>query len=186
MRISDTAIGSHEKTNGGETNDWLTPQWVLDTLGPFDLDPCASEFFPSRVAPVYYTWRENGLAQDWGGAFVFLNPPYSNHVGKWLTRLADHGNGIALVFARTETKAFNANLSRATSILFPEGRLSFIRATDGRSTGNAGAPSLFAAYGEVAAERLHDSSIHGFIMRPDPSVRKFGKSELLAFDERSA
>jgi hypothetical protein len=184
MKISATAIGSHEHPNGGETNDWLTPQWVLDALGPFDLDPCASESAPSRVAPRYYTWREDGLAQDWWEAFVFVNPPYSNHIGRWLTRLADHGNGIALVFARTETKAMNANLQRATSILFPEGRLTFVRANGGRPTSNAGAPSILVAYGKVAAERLHDSSIPGFIMRPDPSVRKCGKSELLDFDER--
>jgi hypothetical protein len=166
VSISTRAIGSHETANGGETNDWLTPQWVLDAIGPFDLDPCASEAFPSRVAPRFYTWRDNGLAQDWGDAFCFVNPPYSNHVGKWLTKLAEHGNGIALVFARTETKAMNANLARATSILFPEGRFTFLRASGGRTPGNAGSPSLLAAYGEIAAARLSASDIPGFIVRP--------------------
>ena len=55
-------VGSHETPGQGATNDWLTPQEVIDALGPFDLDPCASEVDPNRVAPRYYTWRENGLA----------------------------------------------------------------------------------------------------------------------------
>jgi hypothetical protein len=166
VSISTRAIGSHHHANGGATNDWLTPQSILDALGPFDLDPCASEASPSRVASKFFTWREDGLGQNWSDAFVFLNPPYSNQVGRWLTRLADHGNGIALVFARTETRAFNANLARATSILFVEGRLTFLRADGGRVPGNSGAASILVAYGEVAAARLASSGIPGFIARP--------------------
>ena len=29
------------------THDWLTPPEILEALGPFDMDPCASQFQPS-------------------------------------------------------------------------------------------------------------------------------------------
>ncbi len=35
-----------------------------------------------------------------------LNPPYGEQTERWLAKLAKHGNGIALVYARTETKMF--------------------------------------------------------------------------------
>jgi len=34
-------IGGHHSTHAA-THDWITPQYVLDALGRFDLDPCAS------------------------------------------------------------------------------------------------------------------------------------------------
>jgi hypothetical protein len=35
-------ISGHEQPYKGETNDWLTPRYILDALGKFDLDPCAA------------------------------------------------------------------------------------------------------------------------------------------------
>jgi hypothetical protein len=34
-------MGSHHSAAAG-THVWLTPPHVVDALGPFDLDPCAS------------------------------------------------------------------------------------------------------------------------------------------------
>ena len=31
------------------SDDWYTPKWIIDTLGPFDCDPCAP---PCRGAPI--------------------------------------------------------------------------------------------------------------------------------------
>ncbi|SDT83842.1 hypothetical protein SAMN04488548_1051, partial [Gordonia westfalica] len=56
---------------------------------------------------------------------MWCNPPYSN-VWRWLDRLANHGTGTALIFARTETAGFQAQVwRRATAVLFLEGRLTF-------------------------------------------------------------
>ena len=154
--------GSHERSGQGASNDWLTPKSILDALGPFDLDPCASEFCPSRVAPRFYTWRDNGLAQKWEG-FVFCNPPYGPHAGKFLAKLAEHDRGIALVFARTETRAFNPALQRASCVLFIAGRLHFSRPNE-HTPGNAGAPSMLLAYGDEARNRLMRCDILGVRM----------------------
>jgi len=36
-----SSIGGHHSPKA-VTHDWITPQFVLDALGRFDLDPCAS------------------------------------------------------------------------------------------------------------------------------------------------
>jgi len=94
------------------TDEWLTPPHVLLALGApltFDLDPAASLFFPRRAARRGYTIKDNGLALPWSGR-VWLNPPYGLMCGTWLKLLADHGDGIALIFARTETTFFHAQV----------------------------------------------------------------------------
>ena len=84
------------------TDEWYTPKWIIDALGSFDLDPCApSEQF--YTADKCYTKEMDGLYQEWEGR-VWLNPPYKNPlIGKFMKRLAEHGNGIALVFNRMDT-----------------------------------------------------------------------------------
>lgn len=161
-------MGSHERTREGATNDWLTPDYIIDALGPFDLDPCANARHPTRCAR--HGWTERGLDRPWKGR-VWLNPPYGPHAGKWLERLADHGDGIALIFARTETAAFFDNVwARADGLLFLRGRLQFLRpdltvgrAADGSST-NAGAPSVLVAYGVRNVERLKASGLDGHLV----------------------
>ena len=158
--------GAHERSGQGATNNWLTPRWIIDALGPFDLDPCASENDPLRCAPQGFTWRDNGLSQEWGGAFVFCNPPYGPHAGKWLARMAEHGNGIALVAARTETRPFNPALRSASCVLFVASRISFIEAKTMQKKDGNGAPSMLLAFGDEAARRLIASTIPGVRMAP--------------------
>ena len=122
-------------------DEWLTPPYIIDDLGPFDLDPCAPIGRPWATAAVHYTVEDNGLWKPWAGR-VWLNPPYGNRTGEWLGRLAQHRNGIALIFARTETEMFFRYVwDRASSVLFIRGRLRFYHA-DGRvAKANAGALS---------------------------------------------
>ena len=136
------SIGKHEKPNKGETDIWLTPLDLIRPLGVFDLDPCGESFH--KTAKTIYT--EGGLSKDWFGR-VWLNPPYSE-VEKWLDRLVEHGNGIALVFARMDVKWAQKILPQATSVFFPKGRLYFLT-KELKIKGNAGAPSMFISFGEV-------------------------------------
>lgn len=108
------------------TDTWLTPPGIISALGPFDLDPCAApDPKPWPTATTHYTLPTDGLAQRWFGR-VWLNPPYSREAVKWLQRLADHGVGTALVFARTETSWFVETVwRRASAVLFLHGRLHF-------------------------------------------------------------
>src|SRR5262245_51905518 len=102
------AIGGHHSARPG-TEEWLTPPSLLEELGgvdSFDLDPCTPIEQPWPTAKARYTIRDNGLIQPWHGR-VWLNPPYSTEaLMQWLGRLAEHNQGTALIFARTETEAF--------------------------------------------------------------------------------
>ena len=66
-------------------SDWETPQDLFDSLNSefhFTLDAAASDH--NHKLPHYYTEKEDGLAQDWGGERVFCNPPYgSRETGLW-------------------------------------------------------------------------------------------------------
>lgn len=153
-------MGGHQSARMMK-DEWLTPPSILKALGPFDLDPCASIVRPWPTAAKHYTIIDDGLKQPWHG-FVWCNPPYGRETGVWLDRLADHGNGIALIFARTETEMFFSEVwGKAHALLFLRGRLHFHHADGTRARANAGAPSVLVAYGVEAAYRLIASGIQG-------------------------
>lgn len=144
---------------------WLTPPAILDRLGPFDLDPCAApEPRPWDTATTHYALPQDGLEMEWHGR-VWLNPPYSREARRWLARLAAHGNGIALIFARTETAWFVEQVwKKATAILFLDGRVTFHRGDGIRAKANAGAPSCLVAYGRTNAFMLATSGLAGSLV----------------------
>lgn len=144
-----------------KSDTWLTPPEIIQALGPFDLDPCTPPVMPWQTATHRFTEADNGLLQDWFGR-VWLNPPYSREATKWMKKMAAHGNGIALTFARTETDMFFREVwERGDGILFLRGRLHFHRADGARASANAGAPSCLIAYGKDNADRLEASGIAG-------------------------
>jgi hypothetical protein len=164
-------------------DEWLTPPNIISTLGPFDLDPCAplEHERPWATAAEHFTIEDDGLdpALPWSGR-VWCNPPYGDATGDWLRRLADHGNGIALIFARTETEAFFDTVwNRADAIAFLRGRLHFHHLSGHRAEQNAGAPSVLVAYGWDNTVRLgeavHSGAIPGrFVQLRDYAGRAIG------------
>lgn len=154
------AMGSHQSARM-ETDVWLTPPSIVEALGPFDLDPCSPLNRPWDTAAQHYTIEDDGLAHDWAGR-VWMNPPYGKQAATWLQRLALHGDGIALIFARTETRMFfDWVWPYASALLFIEGRLHFHRPDGTRAKANSGAPSVLVAYGWEAGQRLMLSDIPG-------------------------
>lgn len=155
-----SGMGSHQSA-AMLKDEWLTPPEILASLGEFDLDPCAPAERPWDTATRHYTVIDNGLSKEWRGR-VWCNPPYGRKTGKWLSRLAEHGRGTALIFARTETKTFFEHVwPKASAVLFIEGRLHFHHVDGSRAKANAGAPSVLVAYGEMDAVLLRDSGIKG-------------------------
>jgi DNA N-6-adenine-methyltransferase (Dam) len=155
---------SYEKTHQGFTNVWLTPKYIIDALGPFDLDPCAATHRLWDNAIRNIVESENGLKQSWGGGLVWCNPPYGPYVGAWLRRMAQHKNGIALVFARTDTKAMQEAIGASDAIFLLEGRIRFIK-SDNTEGQFATAPSMFLAYGKEAVRRLAQSPLKGHLLK---------------------
>lgn len=154
------SMASHERVSSGK-EEWLTPKEITDVLGPFDLDPCSPIKRPWSTAKTHYTIKDDGLKQLWRGR-VWLNPPYGNETEKWMARMAQHNDGISLIFARTETATwFNSVWPVAAGLLFIKGRIAFCH-VDGRRAGtSAGAPSCLIAYGQANAERLKTCGIPG-------------------------
>lgn len=154
-------MGGHERAYQGKSYHWLTPQHILKPLGPFFLDPCAAPApRPWPTAKHMIEPPSNGLFVKWTGR-IWLNPPYGPDTGKWLEKLALHGNGIALIFARTETKAFQKFVwEKADTILFLYSRIRSVR-LDGSTGQGPGAPSCLVAYGQRNVKALAESGIPG-------------------------
>lgn len=158
-----SGMGGHHRARS-TTDEWLTPPHVLEALGgwqSFDLDPATLEARPWPTAFEHYTKRENGLLQRWHGR-TFLNPPYTTALlAPFMARMAEHNRGVALIFARTDTRAFHDYVfERASAVLWLRGRLTFCtpdgkpaRKRSGRDA-NGGAPSVLCAYGPRDAEVL--------------------------------
>lgn len=160
------SIGGHQNAAAASTT-WLIPKPIIDALGgwqSFDLDPCAAP----NPRPWFTAWHMNaesdgdGLAMEWEGR-VWLNPPYTSaKIEDWLRKLADHGDGTAIIFARTETEAFQRQVwKRAHGLLFLEGRLHFHYPDGTRAAHNAGAPSVLCAYGQDDMDRLAACDLAG-------------------------
>lgn len=147
-------------------DEWLTPPYVFEALGHFDLDPCSPINPPWQIADVNLNINDDGLATSWGGSdtFVWCNPPYGRETGKWLKRMREHNNGIALVFARTDTIMFHEHIFTASAVLFLKGRLSFY-SVKGVKGGTAGAPSCLVAYGDEAVRRLETCGLKGKLVQ---------------------
>jgi hypothetical protein len=146
-------------------DEWLTPPEILAALGPFDLDPCAPINRPWDMAANHYTVSDLGLMRPWSGR-VWCNPPYGQQTGLWLRKLAGHGIGTALVFARTETEMFVSEVwSRADAVLFMAGRLHFHHVDGTRAAANSGAPSVLIAYGQRDVDALEKSGISGTLVK---------------------
>lgn len=194
---------THER-KADPSNEWYTPPELVKALGEFDLDPCAGpdgaplharENMRLRVGGEDFNFRllendrvinltDDGLAacQEWRGlkksARVWLNPPYGRETGAWLKRLAEHSNGIALTFARTDTQAFFDHVwGKATGIMFLKGRMSFLQLIKGklrkRRDGRAGAPSVLIAYDRPGewdnANALKNSGLAGYFVDLTPT-----------------
>jgi hypothetical protein len=150
-------IGGHQSKKS-KTQEWLTPPHIIEALGRFDLDPCAPVNRPWDTARRHYVCA--GLNSPWEGR-VWLNPPYQ-HVDRWLHKMVEHGNGIALLFARTETRHFFKYVWReADGILFLKGRLTFYHKDGTAAKSNCGAPSVLVAYGRKNARVLKKCRLDG-------------------------
>lgn len=143
---------------GVENDTTLTPLWLIEMLGEFDFDPCG---YPGHATAKHVNlWPSDGLTIDWHGK-VWCNPPYSAP-GPFLQRLAQHGNGIALVLASTDTGWFQEAYSSADWLFFPKGRPTFYRKD--MTPVKLMRASALIGWG-AAADALRDLALPGFACR---------------------
>lgn len=154
--------------NHTKTDVWLTPQWLIDKMGSFDLDPCG--WLPNgtpitKTAKRYFTEQENGLDKKWEG-MVFVNFPYSQ-AKEWMEKcrkeyLERNCEIVVLCFVRSETKAWQENVKYATGINLINKRIKFLN-EKGEEKGNGNAPSALIAFGEKAFEKI--KNVNGLVCR---------------------
>ena len=128
-----------------KSNEWATPQWLFDRLDQefhFTLDPCSTH--ENAKCKRHYTLNDDGLAQDWSGEVVFMNPPYGREIGRWMEKaLSSTKKGatvVCLVPARTDT-AWWHDFAIHGEIRFLKGRLKF-----GDATSSAPFPSAIIVF----------------------------------------
>ena len=148
---SRTAFSSQDET-------WRTPHTLFNSLNQefsFTVDAAALQC--SALTDVWYGpdhqdhARRDCLVQDWGtdsgGGWIFMNPPYSRGIGKFMAKAVEqHLAGcriVCLVPARTDTAWWHDYvMPYASDIRFIRGRLKF---NDGPNA--APFPSAIVVYG---------------------------------------
>ena len=149
-------------TNTENKDEWLTPPYITKSLGFFDLDPCQPVDPPFVHALSGFNIQDDGLSKDWSiYNRIWCNPPYGRETFRWLKKLSTHGNGIALIFARTETRGFHSEIwEKADAVFFFKGRLKFYHVT-GEQGGTANAPSCLVIYGKNNIDSVVNSGLSG-------------------------
>lgn len=173
---------THEST-ANESVEWYTPPEIFEALGlTFDLDPCSPGPGLSYVPALrHYTARDNGLTSPWAGT-CFVNPPYGPHTKVWLSKLAAHGDGIALVFARTDVKWFQEHGVKADVICFVASRVRFFQGNLTDRAKDAGSGSMLLAYGPKAATALISSGLGAcFTLVPGTAAQQVEDPQLDLF-----
>lgn len=154
------------------TIEWYTPPEIILSLDVFDLDPCSSEaaYNLNHSAKRYYTKEDNGLIKEWYGR-IWLNPPYEQPtISQFISRMAQHGNGIALLYNRCDNRLFhNVIFPTANCIFFLRDRIYFFKPDGGRGE-RPGCGSILAAWGENNVAAIENSGLKGTMLTP--SYRK--------------
>jgi len=115
-----------------KNNVWCTPKDFFNKINEefkFTLDPCCMP--KSALCNKFYTPKENGLIQNWGGETVFVNPPYGREIKEWIKKsyeesLKKNTTVVMLIPARTDTLYFHDFILGKAEIRFIKGRLKFI------------------------------------------------------------
>lgn len=115
-----------------KSNEWATPQCFYDRLERefnFTLDPCSDG--ENAKCERFFTIEDDGLSQSWEGETVFMNPPYSREIPKWiekayLSSLLEGATVVCLIPSRTDTRYWHDFIfPGADEIRFIKGRLKF-------------------------------------------------------------
>lgn len=159
-------LGGENESMGSQQRQtrWLTPKPFVEALGRFDLDPCGAPGWDLADRTYLLENGDDGLRDPWFGR-VWLNPPYGKELAPFLARMAEHRNGVALIFARTETKAWSEFVwPVAKAVLFLSRRMVFISADGVEAKANAGAPSALVCYSDEDVEAVRRSGLGGSLV----------------------
>lgn len=157
-------MGLHELAIA-HTTEWYTPPGLFEALGlTFDMDVASPMAGPVPWVPArrFVNPAENGLVVPWDGR-VWCNPPFGRLLPKFAHRMVEHGNGVLILPARTETRLFHATAPVADAVCFMFNRLHFIR-EDGYQA-RAGYATILMGFGAECADAIARAGL-GWTVRP--------------------
>lgn len=145
------------------TSEWYTPEEIFIAMRvKFDLDVASpgSPIVPWLPAAQHFTKEDDGLEQEWGGKFVWMNPPYGerNWLFEWIFKFIENGNGVALVTDFTSTDWWHLLTKNSDAVLFVKPKVQFLPRQAGRY--NALGSSL-VAIGDEGVEALKNAERNG-------------------------
>ena len=149
----------HQRTEG-KNDEWVTPRYITEALGEFDLDTCSPKVRPWEIARKHLTIEDDGLKTDWEGR-VWCNPPFNRYERPlWMGKMAKHNNGIMLLPGNMETKAFYKYVfGIASGILILKGRPHFCYVDGEKAKANSGATIVLVSYGKENLAYLINSGL---------------------------
>ena len=149
---------------------WQTPPDLLSSIlaaagrREFDLDPCSPRDDGPVPAALRWTERDDGLSREWQG-LVFVNPPYSRALPRWVAKCAAEADAgatvIGLVPTRTDTRWWHNSVVGQGDVIALKGRLKF-----GGGAGSAPFPSAIIVWGNVALAGQIAAAIPGSWLIP--------------------
>ena len=105
---------------------------IYAAFGAVDLDPCAHPLSPVVARRrIILSNGGDGLADEWSGKLVFVNPPFSAQL-RWLRRAYEQWQAsnvdtvVCLVPVRTDSAWFHDTLSAVADIYLLQGRVRFL------------------------------------------------------------
>jgi phage N-6-adenine-methyltransferase len=113
---------------------WQTPAALLAAIlaaagrCEFDLDPCSPRADGPTPAALHWTEADDGLSHPWCG-MIFVNPPYSRALPKWVAKCAAEADAgatvVGLVPSRTDTRWWHDHIAGRADVVMIKGRLRF-------------------------------------------------------------
>ena len=165
-----------------DTDSRFTPSSFMTAIyaafGVIDVDPCAHKLSSVQARHrIFFSEGGNGLAENWIGQFVFVNPPFSAIVD-WLQYAHKqwrdgHAKTVAcLIPIRTDTKFFHDKLRKNADIFFIEGRVSFLMPS-GKKQSNF-QPLLLVVFGATKQQKArYERLTDGFWLERAASGSKY-------------
>jgi DNA N-6-adenine-methyltransferase (Dam) len=160
LDIRRTQLSSWETE--GKSDDWYTPKYIFDAMAcRFDLDVAAPPEGP-RYVPTSTWISENSLQRNWGGWYIWMNPPFGgrNDIKPWMDKFFKHRNGVALMPDRTSSPWFFEALMKADAMLIIRGRVKFER-PDGTIGKSPGTGTVLMSSGRRGFEAIQNAERNG-------------------------
>lgn len=122
------------------------------------------------------------LIGEWNGR-IFLHPMTDKKkTDEFVEKFSQHGNGILLIGAGTDSHTFQKHiLNRAHALFFIQGRFYYLKEDGSKEKENCGKAMVFVAYGQQNSIALKHCKLKGVYV---PLIRRYTKKIIDTLTEK--